>query len=378
MLPSHGEAATDAHFDPTTKCCTYQPALANFLVGGLVADTDPAIAEGRARVRERIAKRIAVTPLGVMPPSHFAHLYKPASGTFGHARSLRCPYYAQESGACTVWRHRNAVCTTWFCKHERGDTASEFWTSLASLLTEAEKAIARHCIVTLDVGEAAMKALFPNPSNEAPALKLDDLDGRVDEAAYRAAWGTWLGREEELYVASAEIAGRMRWNDLRAVGGSALAVRERVARDALAALLTGDLPERAKLGAFRIEAMARSSYRASCCRHSRASTGARSPRPARASRPSTASRSTTTWSASCSISGCSRRPEGGRSVAVGGVGGLGLVHRDAGAQAALDATANGRDGRGRELLHRGRLVHDESPWDVRLASVRQRAIHPNG
>ena len=40
----------DLQFEPSTKCCTFLPELPNFLVGAMLADTDPAAAEGRASV----------------------------------------------------------------------------------------------------------------------------------------------------------------------------------------------------------------------------------------------------------------------------------------------------------------------------------------
>src|SRR4051812_31514765 len=42
-------------FRPDTKCCTYEPTLPNFLVGAILADTSPEMAEGRRRIRAHIA-----------------------------------------------------------------------------------------------------------------------------------------------------------------------------------------------------------------------------------------------------------------------------------------------------------------------------------
>src|SRR5689334_16917323 len=50
------------HFEPDVKCCTYQPALPNFLVGAILADDTGELEEGKRRVRERIATRVGVTP----------------------------------------------------------------------------------------------------------------------------------------------------------------------------------------------------------------------------------------------------------------------------------------------------------------------------
>src|SRR5262245_36081364 len=58
------EGGVAAGFNTDTKCCTFLPELHNFLVGAILADDDPAFATGRASVRARVARRVAVTPLG--------------------------------------------------------------------------------------------------------------------------------------------------------------------------------------------------------------------------------------------------------------------------------------------------------------------------
>src|SRR3954454_5365908 len=50
MCPPPGAEGDGAYFRPDVKCCTYHPRLPNYLVGALLADDDPALAEGRRRV----------------------------------------------------------------------------------------------------------------------------------------------------------------------------------------------------------------------------------------------------------------------------------------------------------------------------------------
>src|SRR5664279_5381727 len=52
-------------FNPELKCCTYLPDLANFLVGNILRDSSPEIAEGRASVERRLDAKVAVTPLAI-------------------------------------------------------------------------------------------------------------------------------------------------------------------------------------------------------------------------------------------------------------------------------------------------------------------------
>jgi hypothetical protein len=89
------EAAEPAtlYFSPRTKCCTYQPALANFLVGQALEDKDLAFSAGRATLERRIAGVIGVTPLGLETPAKYELLYRHGSVGFGRAESAGQPVY---------------------------------------------------------------------------------------------------------------------------------------------------------------------------------------------------------------------------------------------------------------------------------------------
>ena len=72
----HGQIAPVEmdYFEPKTKCCTYYPTLANYLVGAILADEGDDLAEGRRRLRERIARRIGFTPHLLMTPHNYTLL----------------------------------------------------------------------------------------------------------------------------------------------------------------------------------------------------------------------------------------------------------------------------------------------------------------
>src|SRR5689334_23221482 len=56
MLPPEGEARSrgEQFYAADTKCCTYPPELANFLVGRVLSDDGDDAAPGRRTVEERI------------------------------------------------------------------------------------------------------------------------------------------------------------------------------------------------------------------------------------------------------------------------------------------------------------------------------------
>jgi hypothetical protein len=113
----HGEGnRVGDGFHADTKCCTYLPELHNFLVGAVLADPDPSAAVGRATVVDRIARRVAVTPLGLGRPRSYLLLYDDGGAAmFGRSRAMRCPHYLEDTGQCGVWRHREATTASTSC-----------------------------------------------------------------------------------------------------------------------------------------------------------------------------------------------------------------------------------------------------------------------
>ena len=45
-----------------TKCCTYHPHLANYLIGGVFMDGEANLVLGKERIRNQIKNRAGVTP----------------------------------------------------------------------------------------------------------------------------------------------------------------------------------------------------------------------------------------------------------------------------------------------------------------------------
>ncbi|MFO0547697.1 MAG: hypothetical protein U0271_04865 [Polyangiaceae bacterium] len=189
-----GRGAGSAYFEPGVKCCTYQPTLPNYLVGALLDDPSPELAEGQRRARDRIRARIGVTPGWLAPPRKFYVLHEAArAAAFGRSRALLCPYLDAETTRCTIWRHRESICSTFFCKHVAGATGNAFWEALAQYLAHVERSLSR----------AAARHVHPDakePSTLRGKLSLEDLEDRppTDED-YASYWGPWVGREPEFY-----------------------------------------------------------------------------------------------------------------------------------------------------------------------------------
>ncbi|MGQ0655179.1 MAG: hypothetical protein ACT4P4_23430 [Betaproteobacteria bacterium] len=251
MLPKADapERAGRTWFDSSTKCCTYLPRLPNFVAGRILRDTDAELAPGRRSVEARIAAREAVTPLGLGQTADFVGRY--TLDKFGTDATLRCPHYVQEAGGCAIWRHREPVCATYFCIHERGERGDALWEALRDFLLCADRAVALHCLLELDTRPQAMAlAVRADPA----ALKRGPIaPPPLGEAEYAALWGPHAGREEEWYVKTAAHADALAVADIRRLGGSELAARGALLRDAHARLMEEGLAPTARLHIRKLE-----------------------------------------------------------------------------------------------------------------------------
>ncbi len=247
MLPEAGGDAGEGaiYFDVSTRCCTYAPGVPNFLAGRVL--DDPALAGpfGAAVLLARIASRDA-SPLGFEAPeaARARYLAVSAAGSFGRAPDLRCPHFKPgPTENCGIWRHRNATCSTWFCKHERGGRGALAWRRLRDLFALVEGRLARWCATELGLDDEALARLLL-PANHADERQHDPARG--SEGWYRAVWGPWLGREREYYSACAARVGALSWGDVAALCGHDVTVGVRLARHALRD--DRELPPALKLG----------------------------------------------------------------------------------------------------------------------------------
>lgn len=194
----HGDPSPVAmqYFDADTKCCTYWPILPNYLAGAILADKDPGMAEGQKRLRKVIASRISVTPWYLSRPRKLSLLMTGYQEAFGRTKTLLCPYYddSNPEGACSIWRHRENVCMTYYCKYSGGARGFEYWTALKRYLSYVERSLSENAARNVD-------PKVSEPQYRRNILTVEDMEDRAPkEADYEKWWGAWVGREEEFYV----------------------------------------------------------------------------------------------------------------------------------------------------------------------------------
>lgn len=188
------------YFNKATKCCTFYPSIPNFLVGAILADNSPENAEGKKRIREVIANRMGTLPQQLTRPRKLSFLMTNYSESFGRANSLLCPYFNKDSPeyACTIWRHREAVCMTYYCKYDAGQRGYDFWNALKDYLFFMQRILSLAAMEQVDkkVKEPRWKGHHISPED------MDDLPPKADE--YASWWGKWVGREEQFYIKTYE------------------------------------------------------------------------------------------------------------------------------------------------------------------------------
>jgi Fe-S-cluster containining protein len=203
------------YFEPSLKCCTFHPHLPNYLVGGVLAETDPAYDEGKRRLRKKIAERIGVMPYWLSAPRKYNVAFaKAKTDTFGRDKTLLCPYFEAEEktgGRCTIWEYREGVCSTFFCKYADGARGYNFWMALKEYLGAAEFLLARYAAAQIDA-----KVSEPRIDRET-LTKEDEADLPPTDADYRHHWGKWVGREEEFYVECYKRVASLRRRDYRTI-----------------------------------------------------------------------------------------------------------------------------------------------------------------
>jgi len=243
----------DRYYDPRIKCCTYIPVLHNFLVGRILSDDDPATRGGRATVEKRIAEAVAVTPLGLGAPPTFSLLYNNINPeAFGRSRALRCPHYLEDGGRCGIWHHRNSVCSTWFCKHVRGQVGYVFWRqSLLHMLRYVEQDLAYWCLLQLDLDDGALRH-FMTARERDEGLTAESIDNRAEVESHRRIWGEWCGREVDFFVRCAELVERLSWSEVLAICGPEAHAYARLTKHAFAKLTSDEIPPALTTGSMQV------------------------------------------------------------------------------------------------------------------------------
>jgi hypothetical protein len=221
-------------FVPSVKCCSYLPNVPNFLAGRALHGS------GGHSIQARIAGRSGVTPLGLGLTSTDVTRLIDAHPRFGRSAEVLCPHFEAETQGCGIWQDRNAVCSTWFCQHERGALSQRFWHAVRDLLIAAEERLAHRFLTVGGLPESQISAVLQEragvretitaaTAKETPGPDAAGVDGRVDvpdedvanedhaneeHGGYERLWGSWQGREEAWFEQCAQALESVRDEEL--------------------------------------------------------------------------------------------------------------------------------------------------------------------
>lgn len=200
MCPGEGAVVDGGpdFYNPATKCCTYFPKLPNFLVGRAFAHDNPGAAALRAFLEGDAYGAATVSMRGVQPSAQMVTLYaNHHNEIFGRDAQMLCPYAIEadtpEGPLCGIWKQRNAVCSTWFCKHVKGATGVTFWHTLQGLFSKLERALSWWAIAQV----------LPEP-HRAISLAAVDVNSPIDITLRDDAWSLWDGPRTAFFEACAD------------------------------------------------------------------------------------------------------------------------------------------------------------------------------
>ena len=227
-----------------TKCCSYHPHLANFLIGGVLSDPDRSLELGKYRVLEQIQNRIGVTPYGIIPGEAYQKRDKELKSRKFWDRpkalleSLLCPYY--DKGNCTVWKYRENLCVTFFCSSTGGKSGKTFWDKVNQYLKMAETDLSQYAMLQLGWSPEKIKINSVSTSD----FKLEDKEGNIIEENYSKVWGDWVGREAEFYKKCYEIVAQVDAITFKQITGVKREILEAAIWKTNQEFLTSLLPEK--------------------------------------------------------------------------------------------------------------------------------------
>ena len=192
-----------------TKCCNYYPHLANYLVGGILQDSSPAMEEGKKRVRQLIKGKQGVTPYGILPPrwrkeqDKLPYNEQDKGVSTNNSDLVKCPYL--DRGNCTIWDYRENLCSTHFCFSVGGRNGKEFWKATNGYLKMAENVLSNYALYQLGIPAETIKT-GPVKSID---FGIETSDRQINQEMYSKLWQAWEGNEEDLYIRSYEIVASL-------------------------------------------------------------------------------------------------------------------------------------------------------------------------
>lgn len=98
-------SCSDSGFALQTKCCTYQPILANFLVGHALSINSEVL-------NDLNTKTVLCNELAVLPSKDYQDTFA-STPQYGQSAELKCSFF--KHGNCSIYQSRNSTCRNYYC-----------------------------------------------------------------------------------------------------------------------------------------------------------------------------------------------------------------------------------------------------------------------
>ena len=158
---------------------------------------------------------------------------------------MLCPFAIEkdsETGPlCGIWQQRNSVCSTWFCKHGRGNTGTRFWLAVQGLFASLEWSLSWWAICQILEKPDAVVSVGEPRMNELNRMTL-----RPD------AWKHWRGTRLDFYNACADRVEAITALEAIEIAGMDARLFHLELGTRFGNLLSGDVPDRLNAAAFNV------------------------------------------------------------------------------------------------------------------------------
>lgn len=139
--------------------------------------------------------------MGIQPPEKYSLMYSRTRDGFGQSASFLCPYYNIEKNNCSIWKYREAVCSTYICKTVTDEAGKTFYTSFKHYLLYVQDILCKYILLELNFDH--LHVLFkdynfgPKKIETISIKEFDELTPSQEE--YMKLWQKWTDREEDFY-----------------------------------------------------------------------------------------------------------------------------------------------------------------------------------
>jgi len=176
------------YYESHLKCCTFHPFVPNYTVGALLSHPEHMSDSASESIHRKIENREYSLPLGlVAPPNYQVPFNHRKKNEFGRREDWLCPYFDRQNQNCGIWRHRGAVCTSFYCKSSFGAKGLGFWDELSNYFTYVEMALTEEALVMLDFSPRQISDLL-GYLNRQEATQGELKSPRLPEKKARELW----------------------------------------------------------------------------------------------------------------------------------------------------------------------------------------------